>query len=119
MDADDTFSEEQFLIHPEGHDDSDQINSVPWETNENDQDGANNANVENTGVVVCYLLILSHIHIFFLYNTALPNKYLFGCLILFTIAGSKSASEHAQFDLGVLYIRYCTHPHTLFRIFRK
>ena len=52
MDADDTFSEEQFLIHPEGHDDSDQINSVPWETNENDQEGANNANVENTGIVL-------------------------------------------------------------------
>ena len=51
----DTSSEEQCLIYPEGevHDDSGQINSV---TNENYQDGTNNANVENTGVVGRYHL---------------------------------------------------------------
>ena len=56
----DTSSEEQCLIYPEGevHDDSGQINSVTWETNENYQDGTNNANVENTGVVGRYPLIL-------------------------------------------------------------
>ena len=55
----DTSSERQFLIHPECHEESDQINSIPGERSENDQDGE-----KEKGVVV-YLLILSHVYIFF------------------------------------------------------
>ena len=50
----DTSSEEQFLIYQEVHDDSDQVSSVPGETNENDQDGENN--IEDKGVFVHYPL---------------------------------------------------------------
>ena len=57
-----TSSERQILIHPECHVESDQINSIPGEKNENDQGGENN--IKETGVH--YLLILSHVNIFIL-----------------------------------------------------
>ena len=43
--------------NPEDHNDSDNIDTVPWETIENDQ-VEENADEDNTGVVINYLVII-------------------------------------------------------------